>query len=90
MYEDCKCYLENIEVRKKHFIFGCENCGKKKIAIKPKCYIPEFFNLFNSAKKNLKIFVLLLRKIVMCYEYIDSWEKLKKYHYHEKKKNSAP
>ena len=29
IYEDSKFYLEYIEVRKKHFLFGCEKCEKR-------------------------------------------------------------
>ena len=29
IYEDFKCYLEYIEVTKKHFIFGSQKCEKR-------------------------------------------------------------
>ena len=50
MYEDCKCYLEYIEVRKKHFISGYTIV--KKRAMQKKYYISKLFDLFNFARKN--------------------------------------
>ena len=38
MYGDFKCYLEYMEVRKKRFMFGGENC-EKKITIFSKYHI---------------------------------------------------
>ena len=42
-----------------------------------KCHISKFSDLFNFCGRDLEKFALLLRKGVMCYEYIDSREKLK-------------
>ena len=42
-----------------------------------KCHISEFSDLFNFCGRDLEKFALLLRKGVMCYEYIDSRGKLK-------------
>ena len=60
-----------MDVRKKYFIFRCENC-EKNIARSPKYHISKFSDLFNFCQKDLKKFALLLRKGVMSYECIDS------------------
>ena len=51
--EDCKCYLEYMEVRKKHFIFGCEK-SEKKIAILPNYHTSKFPDLLIFVTKILK------------------------------------
>ena len=73
IYEDCTHYPEYEEVGKKQFIFDCEKC-EKKMAILSKYHLSKFPDLFNFYKKDLEKFALLLRKGVLCSEYIHSWE----------------
>ena len=51
--EDCKCYLEYMEVRKKHFIFGCEKSEKKDSNITKLPYIKISWSL-NFCDKDLE------------------------------------
>ena len=48
----------------------------KKIAISAEYHISKFLDLFNFCEKDLEKFTLLLRKTVICFECIDSQEKL--------------
>ena len=48
-----------------------------------------FPSLFSFYDKNLDKFLLLLRKVVICHEYIDSWRYLTENHYQQKKKFSV-
>ena len=51
MYEECKYYLEYMEVRKKIFIFACEKC--EKVAISLQYHESKFLDLFNFCEKDL-------------------------------------
>ena len=75
-YADYNCYLEYKEVRDKCFNFWVRKVWKN-IAISLECHKSKFLDLVNNfCEKDLEKFVLLLRKDVMCYECIDSWEKI--------------
>ena len=65
-----------MEIRKKLYIFRSIKY-KKKIAISLKYHIPTLLNVLNFCNKGLENFALLLRECGFCYEYSDSWEKLK-------------
>ena len=58
----------------------CEKCKKFIEGLIKK--FPSIYQFFNG---DLNKFILLLRKGVYPFEYIDSWENLMKLHYHLKK-----
>ena len=76
IYNDCKCCLKYVKVANIHFIFQCQ-MYEKQITVSLEYCKSKLSDLFDFCDKDLTKFVLLLRKRVMCYEYIDSWQKLK-------------
>lgn len=71
IYNDCECCLELKEVRKKYLIFDCQKC-EKDTTIPSEYHISKFPDLSTFCGIDLEKFVLLLRKSVICYEFIDS------------------
>ena len=73
---NCKSCLDYIRTKNEKLIFKCFNCktyyekGFNKELIKRFASTHEFCN------KNLSKFILLLRKDVYPYEYMDNWESL--------------
>ena len=78
---DCESNLDYIKIKNEKLLLKCFNCDsyyKKKFK---KDLIKNFKNTYSFCNSDLSKFILLLRKGVHPYEYMDSW----KHHYQAKK-----
>ena len=69
---DCKCCLDYIKIKNEKLLLKCFNCNtyyKKKFN---KDLIEKFRNTYSLCDNNINKFILLLRKGVYSYEYVDN------------------
>ena len=83
--KDCKSYLDYMTTKDEKLIFRCFSCKKDYKKYFNKDLIQRFANIYEFCNRDLNKFILLLRKGVYLYEYMDSWQKLDEKSLPEKK-----
>ena len=82
---DCKSYLDYMKTKDEQLIFRCFRCKKNYEKDFNKELIQRFANIYEFCNGDLNKFILLLRKGVYPYEYMDSWERFNETSLPEKK-----
>ena len=72
---DCKSCLDYMKTKNEKLILRCFSCKKNYEKDFNKELIKRFANTYTFCDNNLNKFILLLRKGVYPYEYMDNWEK---------------
>ena len=72
---DCKSCLDYMKTKDENLIFRCFSCKKNYEKDFHKELIKRFANTYNFCNRDLNKFILLLRKGVCPYEYMDNWER---------------
>ena len=72
---DCKSSLDYMLTRDDQFIFRCFQCKKNYHKDFNKDLINRFADIYEFCKKDINRFILLLRKGIYSYQYINSWER---------------
>ena len=72
---DCKFCLDYMTTKDKQLIFRCFECKKNYNKDFNKELIKRFANTYEFCNEDINEFILLLRKGVYPFEYIDSWER---------------
>ena len=74
-HNKCKSSLEYISIENNELIFKCTNCNKHYKLHFDKDLINRFASTHEFCDKDINKFILLLRKGVYPYEYMDSWKR---------------
>ena len=72
---DCKSCLNYMTIKDDQFIFWCFECKKNYKKDFNNELIKRFANTYELCNGDIKKFILLLRKGIYPYEYMDSWER---------------
>ena len=72
---DCKSCLDYMTIKDEQLIFRCFRCKKNYEKNFNKDLIQSFANIYEFCNGDLNKFILLLRKGVYPYEYMDSWQR---------------
>ena len=73
---DCKSYLGYMSIKDDQLIYRCFDCKKNYKKDFNEELIKKFINTYEFCDGNINKFILLLRKGVYPYEYMDNWKKI--------------
>ena len=75
---DCKSCLERVSTKDKLLIFKCLKCNKNYEKEFNQDLIKRFANMYGFCDGDINKFILLLKKGIYPYEYMDSWKRSNK------------